>query len=745
MHIDRIMVGFHGSKHFGYVYVLQFDHHNNTSFKNNLPSYFGALLRNEIATLNVCRTDTKRDDAGTGFATGHISLGEVDLIQVSTFEEVWSALEGGSDNKGVTLYKPIEVPAGYHVLCHYGQRNSLPRVGWVLAIKETDTCSADFSSLSPESSSPKTLPIEGTPKTSAGLSLSAAEGAAVSGDEAKEDLPSSPSKSKKEIETCPAHIFPSLPASSSPKPIASEETPKQIAGLSLGAAKGAAVSGAGNRDEAEEDSPPSPSKSKREPETCPAHIFPPPPPSSSPKSLAFEETPKKFAGLSLGVAESAAVSGPVSGDEAEDNSPRSPSKSKHSFRIPSLLPALKKPVDFRLVWKSCTWGGRQVGNGWIWLPQPPEGYSTLGYVVTNTEEKPGLDEVTCVRTDLTEACAIDGNIFTTTSSSDEDDKAFVFPFGIWRTRPAVRGISATGVNVGSFYCAQSEEVEDTTSTLPIACLKNVNFKLDAMPTLAQVRSIQQYHGSTLVFHPNEVFLPSSVSWFFEAGAMLYTNDVSNPPPQPIKSDGSNLPQGGTNDGAFWIDLPSDGTKDEVKKGNLESAEAYVHVKPVYGGTFTDLQTWEFCPFNGPSVAKVGKLTIALGHVGEHVSDWEHHTLRISNFTGELEAVYFSQHSGGNWVRPFDLEYVSGNKQVVYVAKNGHPCYPHAGDHLQGDERRGIGLKNDTAMSTLLLDCAEKYQVSKACARMAFNLLNRVRVCGSYPVAFLNRRIIEQTS
>lgn len=603
---------------------------------------------------NVRRTNTKCEDTGTGFATGHISLGEVDLIQVSTFEEVWSALEGGSDNKGVTLYKPIEVPAGYHVLCHYGQRNSLPRVGWVLAIKETETSLTDISSPPPaSSSSPNTLPIQGTPKKSAGLSLSEAEGTAVSGREA--------------------------------------------------------VSGALSGDEANKNPPSSPSKSKKDIETCP-----------SPKTLASEETPKQFAGPSLGAAKGAAVSSAGSGDEAEGNSPRSPSKSKHAVRIPSSsLPALKKPVDFCLVWKSCTWGGQQVGNGWIWLPQPPEGYSSLGYVVTNTKEKPSLDEVTCVRTDLTEACAVDGNIFTTTRGSHDDDQGFVSPFSIWRTRPAVRGISATGVNVGSFYCARSEEVEDTTSLLPVGCLKNVNFKLDAMPTLAQVKLIQQYHGSTLVFHPNENFLPSSVSWFFEAGATLYTNDATNPPPQRIKSDGSNLPQGGTNDGTFWIDLPSDGTKDEVKKGNLDTAEAYVHVKPVYGGTFTDLQTWEFFPFNGPSVAKVGKLTIALGHVGEHVGDWEHHTLRISNFTGELEAVYFSQHSGGNWVRPFDLEYVTGNKQVVYIAKNGHPCYAHVGDHLQGDERRGIGLKNDTAMSTLVLDCAEKYQVSKACEKDGF--------------------------
>ena len=62
---------------------------------------------------------------------------------------------------------------------------------------------------------------------------------------------------------------------------------------------------------------------------------------------------------------------------------------------------------------------------------------------------------------------------------------------------------------------------------------------------------------------------------------------------------------------------------------------YVHVKPALGGIFIDIVMWVFCPFNGPATLKVGLMSIALSKIGEHVGDWEHFTLRICNYTGEL--------------------------------------------------------------------------------------------------------------
>lgn len=363
------------------------------------------------------------------------------------------------------------------------------------------------------------------------------------------------------------------------------------------------------------------------------------------------------------------------------------------FELPS--PALKCPVDFELIWTSSTWIGKQIGKAWVWLPIAPRGYSALGYLVTNTEDKPNITEVTCVRTNLTDALELDSKYFTT--SGEE----FVT---LWSTRPAERGANARGVNVGSFFCGRSNYVE---RNLPIACLKNIQLTLDAMPTMKQVGDIQRYCGPTMVFHPHEQYLPSSVAWFFDAGAMLYSKDS---PPFRIISDGSNLPQGGTNDSMFWIDLPGDGTEDLAKKGNLKTAKVYIHVKPVNGGTYTDLQSWVFYPFKGPSIARVGKVDIPLGRLGESVADWEHYTLRVSNFTGGMEAIYFSQQSKGEWVEISDLEFYAANKCFMYIAKNGHSCYPREGSHIQGDENHGIGLQNDTIISSILLHSSENFEV-----------------------------------
>lgn len=57
---------------------------------------------------------------GSGFATGKICLGEIEVSQVSTLEKIWSCNEGGKNDRGVSFYKPVEIPAGFF----------LPRALW---------------------------------------------------------------------------------------------------------------------------------------------------------------------------------------------------------------------------------------------------------------------------------------------------------------------------------------------------------------------------------------------------------------------------------------------------------------------------------------------------------------------------------------------------------------------------------------------------------------------------------------
>ncbi|KAL6656835.1 hypothetical protein ACP70R_004615 [Stipagrostis hirtigluma subsp. patula] len=346
---------------------------------------------------------------------------------------------------------------------------------------------------------------------------------------------------------------------------------------------------------------------------------------------------------------------------------------------------LAPPLDYTLVWSS------PDGAGHFWLPTAPDGYKSVGVVVTASPDKPSPDEVRCVRADFTDACEAEESVW----SSDKDG------FSAAALRPAVRGIDALGVHAGTFM-AQSSATPASASAF--ACLRNNSASYTScMPDLAQVNAALAAYAPQVYLHPDDPYLPSSVTWFFENGALLYQK--SSATPTPVAADGSNLPQGGGNDGGYWLDLPADGDqREKVKKGDLAGAKAYVQAKPMLGGTATDLAMWFFYPFNGPARAKVGPLTIPLGKIGEHVGDWEHLTLRVSNFSGELLRVYFSQHSAGAWVDASQLEYDGGggvNRPVAYASRHGHAFYPRAGLVLQGDSKLGVGIRNDCARGSRL--------------------------------------------
>ncbi|KAL4378179.1 hypothetical protein GQ457_02G033560 [Hibiscus cannabinus] len=360
------------------------------------------------------------------------------------------------------------------------------------------------------------------------------------------------------------------------------------------------------------------------------------------------------------------------------------------------FPALRKPVNYSLVWNT-DYGN---GCGFFWLPNPPSGYKAMGIVVTDTPNEPNVEEVRCVREDLTETCEIMDTLLATNANT----------FQVWTTRPCKRGMFCRGVSVGTFFCCTYLISED--QELEIACLKNLDPSLHAMPNLNQIHALIKHYGATVFFHPDEDCLPSSVPWFFKNGALLYKDGKLKG--ERIDDLGSNLPSGGTNDGAFWIDLPrEDNARDNVRNGNLESAELYVHVKPALGGTFTDIVMWIFCPFNGPANLKIGLMSIQMNRIGQHVGDWEHFTLRISNFTGELWKVYFSEHSGGEWVDAFNLEFIEGNKPIIYSSKHGHASFPHPGTYLQGVVKLGIGITNDAARSKYFVDSSTRYQIVAA--------------------------------
>ncbi|KAL8227970.1 hypothetical protein R6Q57_015554 [Mikania cordata] len=361
--------------------------------------------------------------------------------------------------------------------------------------------------------------------------------------------------------------------------------------------------------------------------------------------------------------------------------------------------SLAKPTGYSLVWTSESQKIKQDNNGYIWLPLAPDGYRSVGYVVTTSPEKPSLEIIRCVRSDFTEIVEFDRWIWGLKNEVDPNG------LNVYGSRPKDRGVLAVGVSTGSFLV---QNVGGSAELSQPYCLKNTKNTLMAMPNLSQIKALIEAYSPIIYFHPDEKYLPSTVNWFFQNGALLYQKGLETSP-SPVKPDGSNLPQGGSDDGSYWLDLPADDSaKERIKKGDLDNANAYFHIKPMFGATFTDMAIWLFYPFNGPARAKVEFLNISLGKIGEHVGDWEHLTLRISNFDGSLKYVYFSEHSGGTLLDASQVEFENENKLVAYASLNGHAFYSKPGLVLQGNGRNGI--RNDTAKGKVVMDTGVRAEV-----------------------------------
>lgn len=177
----------------------------------------------------------------------------------------------------------------------------------------------------------------------------------------------------------------------------------------------------------------------------------------------------------------------------------------------------------------------------------------------------------------------------------------------------------------------------------------------------------------------ETFMPSSVDWAFP-----------------------HLERFKISDGNYWLKTkktlssPSDASL-PLFTGNLESAAVYSFWVQYEGKDYVDLVYFFYYPYNR------GKHIEILGNtvVGNHVSDWEHITVRLMMENGKFtpSQIYLAQHSGGETLNWGDIGKTGDGHPIVYSANGSHASYPDAGHHVYKKISIIIELADDTDQGT----------------------------------------------
>ena len=89
--------------------------------------------------------------------------------------------------------------------------------------------------------------------------------------------------------------------------------------------------------------------------------------------------------------------------------------------------ALRHPVDYKWFYNDAGTGGDQDCS--MWIPIPPAGYTVLGSVAIRSYGKPSVNEVMCVRNDLTTIASVGKQIWNDAGSGGDVDLT------LWRINP----------------------------------------------------------------------------------------------------------------------------------------------------------------------------------------------------------------------------------------------------------------------------------------------------------------------
>jgi Vacuolar protein sorting-associated protein 62 len=254
-------------------------------------------------------------------------------------------------------------------------------------------------------------------------------------------------------------------------------------------------------------------------------------------------------------------------------------------------------------------------------------------------------------------------------------------------------------------------------------------------TLEEISTIVRRTAPILYLHDDEPYLPSSVDWYLEHATLVSKNgeriqlsvDSKSPEERLLIWEGEWPCPNDSSD--YWLEVP-----EEVLAGDIKSARSYVSIRRAKEG-FLDITHWFWYPGNGSGTARLRTLAfdttimteeaVLLTSLGFHVSDWEHITIRVTDDTeNRITEVYLSQHAGGHWLNPAQLEFEPSGHLAVYSSKNGHAIYPSVGANYTAHIKTAppgewakltpaaieFWLRNDTQKGSRSLNCVANHEI-----------------------------------
>jgi hypothetical protein len=160
---------------------------------------------------------------------------------------------------------------------------------------------------------------------------------------------------------------------------------------------------------------------------------------------------------------------------------------------PGFSDALKKPLSYHRIWADHGSGAHMDGS--CWRPNAPDGYVALGDVFVRGYKEPSLDDVMCVRKDLTERAAIGDQIWADHGSGadrDIDTYSIITPSSYLDSEKGLFAVNSFVAN--DRYSKPEHALEINCLNLPFPVEKNNDPK---PPHLADYKMPAEYWGKTI--------------------------------------------------------------------------------------------------------------------------------------------------------------------------------------------------------------------------------------------------------